>query len=176
MTGARADERFVIPPGSETLTTLLIVRALLENKASKGSSASRAQIQQTLDQKSELINSGYERVGIKREAFDKLAGDLTMRWARDGESMEALNGKTYALDPSTMVIADDKGAHGIGGVMGGEHSSVTEGTTSVFIESALFSAGMVAATGRKLNLQSDARYRFERGLDQTSPKIGRAHV
>ena len=103
---------------------------------------------------------------------DKLAGDLTMRWARDGESMEALNGKTYALDPSMMVIADDKGAHGIGGVMGGEHSSVTEGTTSVFIESALFSAGMVAATGRKLNLQSDARYRFERGLDPTSPTWG----
>ncbi|NDH64455.1 MAG: phenylalanine--tRNA ligase subunit beta, partial [Alphaproteobacteria bacterium] len=73
---------------------------------------------------------------------DKLAGDLTMRWARDGESMEALNGKTYALEPSMMVIADAKGAHGIAGVMGGEHTSVTEGTTSVFIESALFSAGM----------------------------------
>ncbi len=103
---------------------------------------------------------------------DKLAGDLTMRWAREGESMEALNGKTYALEPSMMVIADAKGAHGIAGVMGGEHTSVTEGTTSVFIESALFSASMVAATGRKLNLQSDARYRFERGLDPTSPTWG----
>ena len=103
---------------------------------------------------------------------DKLAGDLTMRWAKDGESLEALNGKTYALDPSMMVIADAKAVHGIGGVMGGEHSSVTEATASVFIESALFSASMVAATGRKLNLQSDARYRFERGLDPTSPFWG----
>ena len=103
---------------------------------------------------------------------DKLAGDLTMRWARDGEAFEALNGKTYALEPSMIVIADAKQAHGIGGVMGGEHSSVSETTTSVFIESALFSQGMVSATGRKLNLQSDARYRFERGLDPTSAAWG----
>ena len=103
---------------------------------------------------------------------DKLAGDLTMRWARDGETLEALNGKTYALDASMIVIADTKEAHGIGGVMGGEHSGVTVGTTSVFIESALFSPGMVAATGRKLGLQSDARYRFERGLDPTSALWG----
>jgi phenylalanyl-tRNA synthetase beta chain len=103
---------------------------------------------------------------------DKLAGDLTMRWAKDGEALEALNGKTYTLEPSMVVIADAKEVHGIGGVMGGEHSGVTEATTSVFIESALFSPGMVAATGRKLNLQSDARYRFERGLDPTSPFWG----
>ncbi len=103
---------------------------------------------------------------------DKLAGDLTMRWARDGEAFEALNGKTYTLEPSMIVIADAKQAHGIGGVMGGEHSSVSEATTSVFIESALFSQGMVSATGRKLNLQSDARYRFERGLDPTSAVWG----
>lgn len=103
---------------------------------------------------------------------DKLAGDLAMRWAREGESLEALNGKSYALDPSMVVIADDKSVHGIGGVMGGEHSGVTETTTSVFIESALFAPGMVAATGRKLGLQSDARYRFERGLDPTSPIWG----
>ena len=103
---------------------------------------------------------------------DKLAGDLTMRWARDGEAFEALNGKTYTLEPSMIVIADDRQAHGIGGVMGGEHSSVSEATTSVFIESALFSQSMVAATGRKLNLLSDARYRFERGLDPTSPAWG----
>ncbi|MBM3533834.1 MAG: phenylalanine--tRNA ligase subunit beta [Alphaproteobacteria bacterium] len=103
---------------------------------------------------------------------DKLAGDLIMRWAKQGETLEALNGKTYALEPSMVVIADAKEVHGIGGVMGGEHSGVTEATTSVFIESALFSPSMVAATGRKLNLQSDARYRFERGLDPTSPVWG----
>lgn len=76
LTGARADERFVIPPGSETLVTLLLVRALLENKGSKGTSASRSQIQQTLDQKNDLIQSGYERIGMTREAFDKLAADM----------------------------------------------------------------------------------------------------
>ncbi|MSP48857.1 MAG: phenylalanine--tRNA ligase subunit beta [Alphaproteobacteria bacterium] len=103
---------------------------------------------------------------------DKLAGDLTMRWAKDGESLAALNGKTYALDASMVVIADDRRVHGIGGVMGGEHSGVTAATASVFIESALFSPGMVAATGRRLNLLSDARYRFERGLDPTSPFWG----
>ena len=103
---------------------------------------------------------------------DKLAGDLTMRWAKDGETLEALNGKTYALESSMIVIADGRQAHGIGGVMGGEHSSVSDKTTSVFIESALFSQSMVAATGRKLNLLSDARYRFERGLDPTSPFWG----
>ncbi len=75
-TGAKADERFVIPPGAETLTTLLLVRALIENKRSKGSAAARQQIQAVLDQKAEVVASGYERVGIKREDLDKLANEL----------------------------------------------------------------------------------------------------
>ena len=76
MTGAKADDRFVIPPGSETLVTLLLARALLENKSSKGSSGARTQIQQVLDQKAELVSGGYDRVGIKREQFDTLAAEL----------------------------------------------------------------------------------------------------
>lgn len=76
ITGARADERHVIPPGSETLATLLLCRSLLENKSAKGSAQARAQIQQVLEQKAELVSGGYGRIGIQREVFDKLASDL----------------------------------------------------------------------------------------------------
>jgi Fe-S-cluster-containing dehydrogenase component/anaerobic selenocysteine-containing dehydrogenase len=76
LTGARASDRFVIPPGSETLTTLLLVKALFENKNAKGSSAARTQVQQLLDSRSDVIASGYEKVGIPRESFDQLASEL----------------------------------------------------------------------------------------------------
>jgi phenylalanyl-tRNA synthetase beta chain len=107
---------------------------------------------------------------------DKLAGDLTMRMARAGEEILALDGKTYALDPEMVVIADKTGPHGtpvgIGGVMGGELSGCTEATTSAFLEVALFDPVRVAATGRRLGIISDARYRFERGLDPESADWG----
>jgi phenylalanyl-tRNA synthetase beta chain len=95
----------------------------------------------------------------------KVKGDLRARLAKDGETVLALDGKTYTLDPSMVVIADDNGAQGIGGVMGGELSSCTDATTDVFVESALFDPTSVARTGRKLGIVSDARYRFERGVD-----------
>jgi len=98
----------------------------------------------------------------------KLAGDLVMRQAREGETILALDGKTYTLDPTVSVIADSKGPHGIGGVMGGEDTCVREDTTDVFLEVAYFTPMPVAATGRKLGIQSDARYRFERGIDPQS--------
>jgi phenylalanyl-tRNA synthetase beta chain len=99
---------------------------------------------------------------------DKLAGDLTMRPAKDGEKVLALDGKEYRLDPEMVVIADDAGIQGIGGVMGGELSGCTGTTTNVFLEVALFDPVRVAATGRKLGIISDARYRFERGVDPVS--------
>ncbi|HYD05537.1 MAG TPA: phenylalanine--tRNA ligase subunit beta [Reyranella sp.] len=102
----------------------------------------------------------------------KLAGDLVMRQAREGETILALDGKTYTLDPSVAVIADAKGAHGIGGVMGGEDTGVRDDTTEVFLEVAYFTPMNVAATGRKLAIQSDARYRFERGIDPESVEWG----
>ena len=102
----------------------------------------------------------------------KLAGDLVMRQARDGEQILALDGKTYTLDPSVSVIADSKAAHGIGGVMVGEDTGVQDGTTEVFLEVAYFTPIKVAATGRKLGIQSDARYRFERGIDPQSVHWG----
>jgi len=103
---------------------------------------------------------------------DKVKGDLTMRMAREGEEIPALDGKTYRLDPEMVVIADETGPQGIGGVMGGEPSSCTEATTAVFLEVALFDPVRVAATGRRLAIQSDARYRFERGLDPESARWG----
>ena len=95
----------------------------------------------------------------------KLTGALVARRARDGEEMLALNGKSYTLDPSITVIADDSGAHDIGGIMGGEHSGVTEATTDILIECAYFDPEHIALAGQKLGLTSDARSRFERGVD-----------
>ena len=102
----------------------------------------------------------------------KLSGDLVMRQARDGEQILALDGKTYTLDPAVSVIADAKGVHGIGGIMGGEETGVQESTTEVFLEVAYFAPIRVAATGRKLGILSDARYRFERGIDPQSVEWG----
>ncbi|GAA3256614.1 hypothetical protein GCM10020258_16290 [Sphingomonas yabuuchiae] len=95
----------------------------------------------------------------------KLAGGLVARHARDGETVEALNGKTYTLSEGMTVIADDAGVHDIGGIMGGEHSGVSETTTDVIIECAYFAPEAIARTGQKLALTSDARTRFERGVD-----------
>jgi phenylalanyl-tRNA synthetase beta chain len=96
---------------------------------------------------------------------DKLSGDLQARLAKDGEEILALDGKSYTLDSSMCVIADEKSARGIAGVMGGEDTGCTETTTNVFVESATFDPASIAATGRKLGIISDARYRFERGVD-----------
>ena len=95
----------------------------------------------------------------------KLSGAVVARKARDGETLLALNGKDYELDSGMTVIADDAQVHDIAGIMGGEHSGCSEGTTDVLIEVAYFDPEGIAATGRKLNLTSDARSRFERGVD-----------
>jgi phenylalanyl-tRNA synthetase beta chain len=95
----------------------------------------------------------------------KLNGALVARKAVDGEDVVALNGKTYTLDASMTVIADDSMVHDIGGIMGGEHSGVSETTTDVLIECAYFDPEHIARTGQKLALTSDARQRFERGVD-----------
>ncbi len=94
-----------------------------------------------------------------------LSGGLVARKAVDGEEVLALNGKTYALDASMTVIADSAQVHDIGGIMGGEHSGVAETTTDVLIECAYFDPEHIARTGQKLMLTSDARQRFERGVD-----------
>jgi phenylalanyl-tRNA synthetase beta chain len=97
--------------------------------------------------------------------FAKVTGDLTVRRARANESVLALDGKTYALDETMVVIADANGVESIAGVMGGEHSGCDEMTRDVLIESALWDPTNIAQTGRKLGITTDARYRFERGVD-----------
>ncbi|MDZ7588591.1 MAG: phenylalanine--tRNA ligase subunit beta [Parasphingorhabdus sp.] len=106
-------------------------------------------------------------LGRPLHVYDKarLSGGLVARRARDGEQVLALNGKSYTLDETITVIADDAQVHDIGGIMGGEDSGVSETTTDVIIECAYFTPEHIARTGQKLNLTSDARQRFERGVD-----------
>lgn len=96
---------------------------------------------------------------------DTLAGDIRVRLGRPGETLAALNGKTYTLDSEMTAIADADGVVGLGGVIGGESTGCTETTQNVFMECAWFDPRRTAATGRKLAIESDARYRFERGVD-----------
>lgn len=105
--------------------------------------------------------------GRPAHAYDlaQLSGAIFARRARDGETALALNGKEYTLDAEMTVIADDKGVHDIAGIMGGEHSGCSEGTTDVLLEVAYFDPQRIAGTGQRLNLTSDARARFERGAD-----------
>ena len=105
--------------------------------------------------------------GRPAHAYDiaKLSGGLTARAAKPGEKVLALNEKEYALEPFMTVIADDAQVHDIGGIMGGEHSGVSETTTEVMLEVAYFTPEHIAHTGQALSLTSDARSRFERGVD-----------
>ncbi len=106
-------------------------------------------------------------LGRPAHVFDaaKVAGDIRVRMARSGEAMLALDGRGYELNEAVTCITDDNGVIGFGGVMGGEDTGCTEETTDVFLEIALFDPVRTAATGRALGIESDARYRFERGVD-----------
>ncbi|QKC80602.1 phenylalanine--tRNA ligase subunit beta [Mesorhizobium sp. NZP2077] len=105
--------------------------------------------------------------GRPLHVFDakKVAGNLVVRRARGGEKVLALDGREYTLTPDMCAIADDNGVESIAGVMGGEHSGCDENTTDVLIESALWDPITTARTGRTLGIITDARYRFERGVD-----------
>ncbi len=95
----------------------------------------------------------------------KVSGDLVVRRGRPGETFLALDGKTYNLDDGMCVIADARGVESLAGIMGGEASGCSAQTTDVLIESALWEPVNIAQTGRQLGINSDARYRFERGVD-----------
>lgn len=105
--------------------------------------------------------------GRPSHAYDltKLTGAVVARRAKDGETVTALNGKQYALTSAMTVIADDSGVHDIAGIMGGEHSGCSDTTTDVLLEVAYFTPEHIARTGQALGLTSDARTRFERGVD-----------
>ncbi|MEF0939980.1 phenylalanine--tRNA ligase subunit beta [Rhizobium sp. BR 362] len=105
--------------------------------------------------------------GRPMHVFDaaKVKGNLVVRRAKEGETVLALDEREYKLGPNNVVIADDDGIESIGGIMGGEHSGCDENTVDVLIESALWDPMNIAKTGRSLGIISDARYRFERGVD-----------
>lgn len=96
---------------------------------------------------------------------DKLKGNITVRSAKDGETLEALNDKSYTLSSGMIAVCDDSGVIGLGGIMGGISTSVEDGTVNVYLECAYFDPYRTAKTGRSLEIISDARYRFERGVD-----------
>jgi phenylalanyl-tRNA synthetase beta chain len=112
-------------------------------------------------------------LGRPLHVFDvaKVTGTtLTMRMAREGENLAALNNKTYALTPEDGIIADATGPEALGGIIGGEHSGCDETTTECFIECAVFDPVRVALSGRRHGVFTDARARFERGVDQEFPR------
>ena len=102
----------------------------------------------------------------------KVHGPITVRLARPGEKLTALDGKDYAFDGSETLVCDANGPEAIGGVMGGLRTGVTEATTDVFVEAAYFDPVRTARTGRRLRINSDARYRFERGVDPAFTPAG----
>src|SRR5215217_5292645 len=112
--------------------------------------------------------------GRPLHVFDakKVKGNLAVRRAKDGEEVLALDGRTYKLDPGTVVIADENGVESIAGIMGGEHTGSDETTTDVLIESALWDPFNIAQSGRRLGIITDARYRFERGVDPLFTRPG----
>src|SRR6476469_8292958 len=115
----------------------------------------------------DISNFVMLELGQPTHAFDadKLTGGINVRLAHDGEKLLALDGKTYSLKPDNCVIADQERAVGIGGVMGGEETGVTDSTRNILLEAAYFLPASIRRTARDLNLQSDASYRFERGVD-----------
>jgi phenylalanyl-tRNA synthetase beta chain len=115
----------------------------------------------------DISNFVMLELGQPTHAFDadKLKGSINVRLARDGEKFLALDGKTYSLKPDNCVVADQERAVGIGGVMGGEETGVTDSTKNILLEAAYFLPASIRRTARDLNLQSDASYRFERGVD-----------
>ena len=115
----------------------------------------------------DISNFVMLELGQPTHAFDadKLKGGINVRLGREGEKFLALDGNSYSLTPDNCVIADQERAVGIGGVMGGEETGVTDSTKNILLEAAYFLPGSIRRTARDLNLQSDASYRFERGVD-----------
>ncbi|MGV6804666.1 MAG: phenylalanine--tRNA ligase subunit beta [Ruegeria sp.] len=107
---------------------------------------------------------------------DKVKGNLRVHRAKGGEKLVALDEKEYTLQPGMMVISDDQGPESIAGVMGGQETGCTEETVNVFLESAFWDHVQIALTGRALKINSDARYRFERGVDPEYTLEGLEHA
>lgn len=115
----------------------------------------------------DVTNFMLHNFGRPMHVFDaaKITGDLKVRMTQSKETLKALDDVTYTLDTSMVVIADDTGPVSLGGIMGGMDSGVSMDTTTVFLESAYFDPIRIMDTGRALNIHSESRYRFERGVD-----------
>jgi phenylalanyl-tRNA synthetase beta chain len=163
--------RFDFPAGEERACPLFLGRIIRGVRNGESPAWLRSRLKAIgLRPISALVDiTNYVTFDICRplHVFDaaRLHGDITLRFAREGEELVALDGKTYRLDPTMTVIADERGAVSLGGIMGGEGTGVTAETRDVLLEVALFDPLRTAATGRKLGIESDARTRFERGLD-----------
>ncbi|MBE0412355.1 phenylalanine--tRNA ligase subunit beta [Yoonia sp.] len=107
---------------------------------------------------------------------DKVTGNIRVHRAKGGETLTALDDKTYTLQPGQMVISDDNGPESIAGIMGGLDTGCTMDTVNVFVESAYWDPIQIAHTGRALKINSDARYRFERGVDPAFTPEGLEHA
>ncbi|WP_170420859.1 phenylalanine--tRNA ligase subunit beta [Ruegeria arenilitoris] len=107
---------------------------------------------------------------------DKVKGNLRVHRAKGGEKLVALDEKEYTLQPGMMVISDDNGPESIAGIMGGMETGCTEDTVNVFLESAFWDHVQIALAGRALKINSDARYRFERGVDPAYTLEGLEHA
>ncbi len=115
----------------------------------------------------DVTNYVMLEIGQPLHAFDdaRLAGAVIVRWANPGEKLVLINGKEHALEPDILMIADEQKALALGGIMGGAESEISLDTTDVFLEAAFFNPSAIAGRPRRLNMTSDASYRFERGVD-----------
>ena len=121
----------------------------------------------------DVTNYVMTELGQPMHAYDfaRLSGGITVRMAKAGEQLTLLDDKEYSLDPEFMVIADDSGAIGLAGIMGGRRTAISESTRDVLLEAAHFAPDAVAGRARRLGLFTDAAQRFERGVDPTLPAL-----
>ena len=115
----------------------------------------------------DITNYVLLELGQPMHAFDaaKLQGDISVRWASQGEAITLLNEQEVKLDKDMLVIADNSGAIAFAGVMGGQSTAVSDATTDIFLESAFFTPDTIAGKGRRFGISTDSSYRFERGVD-----------
>ena len=115
----------------------------------------------------DVTNYVMVKLGQPLHAYDDrlLEGDLIVRFAKTGETLTLLNGQELALDPDLLLVADEKKALGLAGIMGGEHSGISGKTTSLFLEGAFWNPAVIQGKARRLGFATDAGFRFERGVD-----------
>ena len=118
----------------------------------------------------DISNYVMFELGRPSHVFDRdaIEGDLVVRWGRDGETLELLNGSTVALDPTVGVIADDRRPESLAGIMGGAATAVSDATRNVYIEAAFWWPEAVAGRSRRFAFSTDAGHRFERGVDPST--------